>query len=163
MSYKFSSRSLSRFDGVHPDIRAVFTLALSRSPIDFTVLEGVRSVERQRKLVASGASTTMNSRHLTGHALDVAPLVNGAVSWDWPLYHKLAPVIKQAAKDLGVDLEWGGDWQSFKDGPHWQLSWKKYGKEDMVARSLPKPKPTKPTGLAAIIAAFFAIFGKGRK
>lgn len=135
MAFSFSQRSIARMDGVHPDIIAVMELALARSSIDFTVLEGVRSADRQREMVRIGASKTLNSRHLTGHAIDIAPLVDGDVSWDWPVYHKLAPIIKGAAEDLGVDLEWGGDWKSFKDGPHWQLSWNTYSKTDMVARA----------------------------
>lgn len=137
MGFKFSQRSKDRMKGLHPDIVSVMNLAIERSPIDFTVLEGLRSVERQKQLYASGASKTMNSRHLTGHAIDVAPLVDGAVSWDWPLYHQLAPVIKQAARDLRVSLEWGGDWRTFKDGPHWQLSWGVYNKDDMTPRAFP--------------------------
>jgi len=86
----------------------------------------MRTLARQKKLVASGASKTMNSRHLTGHAVDIAPLVGGKVSWEWPLYHRLAPIVKQAALDEGVRIEWGGDWRSFKDGPHWQLPWRDY-------------------------------------
>ena len=135
MAFSFSQRSKDRMKGLHPDIIAVMELAISRSPIDFTVLEGLRSIERQEQLYASGASKTMNSRHLTGHAIDVAPLVDGHVSWDWPLYHALAPVIKNAARELRVSLEWGGDWRTFKDGPHWQLSWGVYGKDDMTPRA----------------------------
>lgn len=135
MSHQFSQRSLDRMKSLHPDIVQVMNLAISRSPVDFTVLEGLRTVERQKHLVATGASKTMNSRHLTGHAIDIAPLDSGVVSWDWPLYHKLAPVIKEAAEELGVDLEWGGDWTSFKDGPHWQLSWNSYNKTDMSPRA----------------------------
>lgn len=173
MSYQFSQRSLDRMKSLHPDIVQVMKLAISRSPVDFTVLEGMRSVDRQKHLVAKGASTTMNSRHLTGHAIDIAPLDNGSVSWDWPLYHKLAPVIKEAAEELGVDLEWGGDWTSFKDGPHWQLSWNSYNKTDMSPRarlvradgsaavppSEPKPEasPVKSTTLQA--AAGTAVAG----
>ena len=134
MPYKFSARSLSRMNGVHPDLVAVMKLAIQRSPIDFTVLEGTRTLERQKKLVASGASKTLNSRHLSGHAIDVAPLVGGKVSWDWPVYYRLEPVIKAAAAELGVEIEWGGDW-SFKDGPHWQLPWGVYGENDMTPRA----------------------------
>ena len=68
----------------------------------------------------------MKSRHITGHAIDIAPVVGGVIRWDWPLYYKLADTMKQASKDVGVPVEWGGDWKSFKDGPHWQLPWKKY-------------------------------------
>jgi len=174
MSYSFSKRSLDRMRGIHPDLVQVMKLAISRSPIDFAVLEGLRTKERQQELVAKGASKTMNSRHLTGHAIDVAPLLNGQVSWDWPLYHQLAPVIKEAAEELDVDLEWGGDWTSFKDGPHWQLSWNTYGKNDLAPRArlvrpdasphIEEPKEVEtPRGIGGIIAAIInAIFG-GRK
>ena len=126
--FKFNTNSSKIISGVHPHLQAVMTLALSKSDIDFTVLEGMRLLSRQRVLVAQGASKTLNSRHLTGHAIDVAPLINGKVSWDWPLYHKMAVTIKAAAKELNIPLEWGGDWKSFKDGPHWQLPFKEYPK-----------------------------------
>jgi peptidoglycan L-alanyl-D-glutamate endopeptidase CwlK len=106
----------------------VIRTAAERSPLVFTVLEGMRTEKRQRELVKTGASQTMNSRHLTGHAVDIAPLVGGKISWDWPLYHKLAPVVKKAALDEGVPIEWGGDWRKFKDGPHWQLPFGRYPK-----------------------------------
>lgn len=149
MSYQFSKQSRERMRGVHPDIVRVMELAISRSPVDFTVLEGLRTKDRQRELVDRGASKTMNSRHLTGHAIDIAPLSGGAVSWDWPLYHKLAPVIKEAAEELDVDLEWGGDWTSFKNGPHWQLSWNTYGKTDMT----PRARLVRPDGTSAVPAS----------
>jgi len=120
------SRSRERLDGVHTDLIIVFATAIQRVDIDFTVLEGIRTLARQKKLVADGASKTMKSRHLTGHAVDIAPLIGGEVRWDWPLYDKLAIVIKKAAKDCDIPIEWGGDWKSFKDGPHWQLPWKLY-------------------------------------
>lgn len=126
MPYAFGSRSLKRLEGIHPDLRRVMDRAIATTDIDFTVLEGLRAMSRQRKLVASGASRTLRSRHLTGHAVDIAPLVDGKVSWDWPIYHRLAPTIKKAAQDVGVKIEWGGDWRSFKDGPHWQLPWRDY-------------------------------------
>lgn len=132
MAYILGARSLQRLTGVHPDLVRVMKRAISMSPIDFTVLEGLRTVERQKQLVAQGASKTMRSRHLTGHAVDVAPFLDSdgdgdkEVSWHWPHYAKLAPVIKQAAALEGVMIEWGGDWRSFKDGPHWQLGWKAY-------------------------------------
>jgi peptidoglycan L-alanyl-D-glutamate endopeptidase CwlK len=102
--------------------------AAALSDLDFTVLEGIRSVERQKQLVSQGASKTMNSRHLTGHAVDLAPMIAGEVRWDWPLYHKLAKIVKAAAADEKVPLQWGGDWRAFKDGPHWELPWKFYPK-----------------------------------
>lgn len=124
MGFKFGERSLKRLEGVNPDLVRVMHRAIAMSPIDFTVLEGLRSLARQHQLMALGATRTMKSRHLTGHAVDIAPLLGGTVRWDWPLYHQLAPTIKEAAKMEGVRIEWGGDWKSFKDGPHWQLPWK---------------------------------------
>lgn len=124
--FNLSARSKSRLIGVHPDLVKVVERAIQITEIDFVVLEGLRTLATQKKYVAQGASKTLRSRHLTGHAVDIAPWVGGTVSWHWPLYHKLAVAVKQAAKELNVPIEWGGDWKSFKDGPHWQLPWKGY-------------------------------------
>lgn len=124
--YKLGARSLERLEGVHPDLVAVVKLAIQKTEIDFTVLEGLRTKERQVQLVASGASRTMNSRHLTGHAVDLGAMLNGKVEWSWPLYDKIAKAMKGAAEELNIPVEWGGDFKSFKDGPHWQLSRDKY-------------------------------------
>jgi peptidoglycan L-alanyl-D-glutamate endopeptidase CwlK len=121
MAFKLGSTSLARLKGVHPDLVKVVQRAIEITPIDFTVLEGLRTRDRQKKLVARGASKTMNSYHLTGHAVDIAPLVEGKVTWDWKYYHQLAPAVKQAAEELGINITWGGDWKTFKDGPHWQI------------------------------------------
>lgn len=126
MAFKLSSRSLGRLAGVHDDLVSVVERAIQITEVDFTVLEGLRSKSRQKELVDSGASTTMNSRHLTGHAVDLGAWVTGGVRWDWPLYYKIADAMKQAADELGVAIEWGGDWVSFKDGPHFQLPWQAY-------------------------------------
>jgi peptidoglycan LD-endopeptidase CwlK len=128
MTIVLGPRSLSRLEGVHPDLVRVVKKAAALSDLDFTVLEGIRSVERQKQLVSQGASKTMNSRHITGHAVDLAPMIAGEVRWDWPLYHKLAKIVKAAAADEKVPLQWGGDWRAFKDGPHWELPWKFYPK-----------------------------------
>lgn len=124
-SYYLSNRSLSKLEGVHPDLVSVVKRAIELTTQDFSVIEGLRSLSRQKELVAAGKSTTMNSRHLTGHAVDIAPY---PLSWDWKYFYPIADAMKRAAKELKVDLEWGGDWTSFKDGPHWQLSWKSYPK-----------------------------------
>lgn len=128
MAFVFGSVSKKRLEGVHPDLVKVMELAIKRSPVDFSIIEGMRTLATQKKYLAAGATTTLNSRHLTGHAIDIAPYVNGKIRWDWPLYHKIAPVIKEAAKELGVPIEWGGDWKRFKDGPHFQLPFKQYPK-----------------------------------
>ena len=126
MTYSLSTKSKSRLIGVHPRLTDIVRLAITITPIDFAVLEGVRSIERQKELVKAGASQTMRSRHLTGHAVDLGAIVDGQVRWDWPLYDKIAVAVKEAARQLGVPIEWGGDFRSFKDGPHFQLPWGSY-------------------------------------
>lgn len=119
-----SPRDMQRLSGVHPDLVRVISRA--RASADFIVTEGLRSTERQRQLVASGASQTMASRHLTGHAVDVAALVGGVVRWDWPLYDRLALAVKRAAAEEEVAIVWGGDWPKFRDGPHFELDRRRY-------------------------------------
>ncbi|AHG23456.1 hypothetical protein O197_40 [Edwardsiella phage eiAU-183] len=128
--FKLSSRSLSRLDGVHPDLVRVVKRAIELTPVDFTVIEGRRSVERQREMVATGKSQTMNSRHLTGHAVDCAPLVAGAIPWnDRAPFKSVSDAMFAAAKEQGVAIRWGGDWnqngrsddERFYDGPHFEL------------------------------------------
>lgn len=118
--------SLAHLDGVHPDLVAVVHLAAKLSPTPFIITEGVRTRARQTQLVAQGASRTMNSRHLTGHAIDFAPVVAGKVTWKWPAFHPIADAFKQAAAELKVPISWGGDWKTFKDGPHIELNRKAY-------------------------------------
>ncbi|MDZ4737682.1 MAG: M15 family metallopeptidase [Rhodospirillaceae bacterium] len=124
--FNLGRRSRDRLKDVHRDLVRVVERAIALSDVDFTVLEGMRSVTRQKALVAAGASRTMNSRHLTGHAVDLGAHVDGELRWDWPLYHRIADAMKCAAEELGVQIEWGGDWHSFKDGPHFQLPRKLY-------------------------------------
>ena len=126
MTYKLGPTSLLRLQDVHPDLVNVVERAIELTEIDFTVLEGRRTKERQAELLKAGATTTMNSRHLTGHAVDLGALAGGKVRWDWPLYYKIADAMKAASAELGIPVEWGGDWKKFKDGPHWQLPYKEY-------------------------------------
>ncbi|WP_395651687.1 M15 family metallopeptidase [Brevundimonas sp.] len=116
-----SRRSRDRLVGVHPDLVRVVEAAIARTPIDFMVTEGLRTRERQAALVRAGASRTLNSRHLTGHAVDVCALVDGKVRWDWPLYPRIAGAFKAAALALDVPVIWGGDWPRLRDGPHFEL------------------------------------------
>ena len=120
--FVLGARSRSRLQGVHPDLVRVVERAITITPIDFTVVEGLRSKERQAELVKKGASRTMRSRHLTGHAVDLAPWEGGTAHWDWPRFRKLAPAVLEAAKIEGVAVTWGGNWTSFPDGPHFELS-----------------------------------------
>lgn len=123
VTYRLSLFSRNKLKGVHPDLVAVVGRAIQLTEQDFRVIEGIRTVERQRQLVAKGASKTMNSRHLTGHAVDIAPW---PITWDWEHFYPIADAMKEAARELDIPLEWGGDWNSFKDGPHWQLPWREY-------------------------------------
>ncbi len=121
--FRFSQRSEKNLAGVKPQLVAVVRRALELSDVDFGITEGLRTEERQKQLVAEGKSQTMNSRHLTGNAVDVVAYVGSAISWDWPLYEQIARAFKQAAAELGIAIEWGGDWKTLKDGPHFQLKW----------------------------------------
>lgn len=126
MSFTLSQKSKDRLTGVHSDLVELVERAIQITEIDFAVNEGVRSLARQEQLFAAGASKTMKSRHLTGHAVDLVAMIDGHVHWDWPLYHKLADAMKAASAELGIPIECGADWKSFPDGPHFQLPWKEY-------------------------------------
>lgn len=125
MSYMLGSRSKQKLEGVHSDLVKVVERAIEITEQDFSVIEGMRTIERQKKLLADGKSTTMNSRHLTGHAVDLAPY---PMSWDWKYFYPIADAMKEAAEELDVKIVWGGDWKSFPDGPHFQLDWGAYPK-----------------------------------
>lgn len=127
MTFALSRSSIAKMKGVHPDLVRVVKRAITLTLVDFAVTEGLRSKERQYELVAAGASWTIDSRHLTGHAVDVAAIVGGKAAWDWPLYSKIAAAMKDAAKIEKVPIEWGGDWsEKRRDGPHFQLPRKAY-------------------------------------
>lgn len=125
MTFKLSQKSLDRLTGVHPDLVACVKRAIEITTVDFTVLEGLRNPERQKTLMESGASQTLNSRHITGHAVDLGAWVDDQVDWSWPLYHQIAAAMKEAAKELDVAIVWGGDWK-MRDGPHYELDRRKY-------------------------------------
>lgn len=130
---------------VHADLQDVIRAASAQCDVPFTVIEGLRSIERQKKLFAQRASKTMRSRHLTGHAVDLWPLDDNGKALRsgaafpkrsqeardaderlWARLRVIAANVKQIAAERGVALEWGGDWASFPDGPHFQLSWGRY-------------------------------------
>jgi len=122
MTFKLGRKSREKLVGVKYDLVRVVERAIQLTDVDFIVLEGVRSPSRQLVLVNAGASTSLNSRHITGDAVDLGAMVGNVVRWDWPLYHKIAAAMKQAAKELDVAIVWGGDWKSFPDGPHFELA-----------------------------------------
>ena len=121
MGFKLSQRSLDKMIGVNPKLVEVVKLAITKSPLDFSVSEGLRTVERQKELVAQKKSQTMKSRHIVGEAVDICVLVDGKANWDFENYRKVADVFKECAKELNTKITWGGDWTSLKDGPHFQI------------------------------------------
>lgn len=108
--FKFSKRSINNMQGIHPHLRAWCDRLIQITPIDFVVLEGRRTIERQAQLVAEGASRTMNSRHITGHAVDLGAWL-GTIRWELTLYCRIAEAGRQACYDLGVPIRWGGAWK----------------------------------------------------
>jgi peptidoglycan L-alanyl-D-glutamate endopeptidase CwlK len=129
--FTLGHRSKQRLKGVHPDLVRVVENAIEISTVDFAVLEGVRNAVRQKKLFDSGASQTMNSRHIPGadgfaKAIDLGAWVDNQVDWSWPLYAQINAAMQQAAKIQNVLIIWGGGWRSFKDGPHFELDRKAY-------------------------------------
>jgi|TARA_R110000787_G_scaffold72633_1_gene161945 peptidoglycan L-alanyl-D-glutamate endopeptidase CwlK len=149
-NWVLSSRSRERLLGVKPELANTVKRALELSPIDFGVTEGKRSIERQKELVARGLSQTMNSKHLSGNAVDLVAYLSGRVCWEMSAYDELADAMKQAAKETEIAVRWGGAWQvrdirlhegtmedamnayidlrrsegrrPFLDGPHFELS-----------------------------------------
>lgn len=146
--FVFSNTSIKRLVGVNDNLVAVVKRALMLSEQDFAVLEGVRTKERQLELVRKGASQTKNSKHLLGRAVDLVPIVAGKVSWDWAYFYPIAEAMRAAAKELDVQVRWGGAWddvlndttapttklveayvekrrsqgrKAFTDGPHFEL------------------------------------------
>ena len=150
MTFKLSQRSIDRLEGVNPKLIAVVTRAIQLTTVDFGVTEGVRSEETQRKYVDAGKSQTMNSKHITGDAVDLVAYIGSSVSWELNLYDNIADAMKAAAIELDVSLKWGAAWnvpnicawtesmdkammhyiderrtqgrKPFIDGPHFELS-----------------------------------------
>jgi peptidoglycan LD-endopeptidase CwlK len=115
MAFKLSQRSLSRLDGVHPDMVAIVKRAIEITDVDFGVTQGVRTLEQQREYVRTGKSQTMNSKHLPqadgySHAVDVVAYVDGDIAWELNLYDNIADAFAEAARELGVSVKWGAAW-----------------------------------------------------
>ena len=152
-TFKLGKKSLAELDGVHPDLVAVVARAIELSVQDFSVHDGIRTIEEQKWLVQTGASQTLDSRHITGHAVDLVPYVNGKLRWEWEPIYRIADAVRLAARELGITLRWGGAWnidftasqdtpedlvtdytarrraegkKAFLDGPHYELPKAKY-------------------------------------
>lgn len=125
--YRLSNRSIANLQRVHPDLVACVVLAMYQyTEIDFMVIEGLRTDDRQRIYFEEGVTWTMNSKHLlqkdgTAHAVDLAPIIDGAVPWnDWSKFEQVNDAMVKAAEQVGTMISWGGNWKH-KDGPHFQL------------------------------------------
>lgn len=146
MTYRFSQSSMDKMAGVDHKLVKVAKRAIELSKVDFRITEGLRTLSRQRELVAKGLSQTLNSKHLTGKALDVVALVDGKVSWDMTHYFTIADAFREASLELNIPIRWGGCWdelgkfstakdaysiyislrrklgkRAFIDGPHFEL------------------------------------------
>jgi len=132
MTFQLSRRSIERLAGVHQDLVRVVRGAILHSKIDFAVVEGLRTLARQREYFDLGKTRTMRSRHLTGHAVDLVPLVDLdgdkdlEASWERAHFFPIVDAMRASAAAAGVLIEWGGDWKDFVDMPHWQLPWGRY-------------------------------------
>lgn len=108
--YKLGRHSLRELNGVNPILVDVVKIAIEITEQDFTVHDGLRTLQEQKILVARGASTTLKSKHLTGHAVDLVPYINGKLRWEWGPIYMIADAMRDAALDLGVSIRWGGAW-----------------------------------------------------
>lgn len=151
--FKLGEKSLKELNGVHPDLIAVVKRAIELSVQDFSIHDGIRTLAEQQQLVQSGASQTLDSRHITGHAVDLVPYINGKLRWEWEPIYKIADAVRMAAKELGTPIRWGGAWdvtltdtdespedlvhdytarrkkvgkKAFIDGPHFELPKSQY-------------------------------------
>lgn len=146
--FKLGEKSLKELNGVHPDLIAVVKRAIELTVQDFAIHDGIRTLAEQQQLVQAGASQTLDSRHITGHAVDLVPYINGKLRWEWEPIYKIADAVRMAAKELGTPIRWGGAWdvtltdtdespedlvldytaqrkkvgkKAFIDGPHFEL------------------------------------------
>lgn len=110
MPFTLGQSSRKELQGVHPDLIAVVERAIEITPQDFSVHDGLRTLAEQQALVASGASKTLNSRHITGHAVDLVPYINGKLRWEWEPIYVIADAVRNAAKTLQIPLCWGAAW-----------------------------------------------------
>ncbi len=110
MSFVLSERSLSRLEGVNDRLSKVVKSAIDYTKIDFGVTCGLRTVEEQKELVESGASQTMNSKHLDGNAVDLVAYIGPKISWELNVYDDVAEAIKTAAMEHDLSIRWGAAW-----------------------------------------------------
>lgn len=110
MTYRLGAASRRELTGVHRDLVRVVERAIEITPQDFTVHDGIRTIEEQRRHVAAGNSKTMKSKHLAGLAVDLVPWIEGKPRWWWPQIFRIAAAMHTSACDLGVTIRWGVVW-----------------------------------------------------
>ena len=115
MSFKLSNRSLGKLEGVHPDMVATIKRAIELTKVDFGISCGLRTVEEQKRLVATGRSQTMNSKHIPqsdeySHAVDCLAYIYGEVCWEINIYDDICDAMAAAAKETGASIKWGAAW-----------------------------------------------------
>jgi peptidoglycan L-alanyl-D-glutamate endopeptidase CwlK len=108
--YRLSRRSLDNLEGVQPALEAIVKRAINLTRVDFGVIQGLRTMDQQKKLHAYGASRTMKSKHLSGHAVDLMAYIGSRGCWEINLYDDIADAMKQAAIEQGTPLRWGAAW-----------------------------------------------------
>lgn len=181
MSFNLGRGSRAELVGVHPDLVRVVERAIQITRQDFTVHDGLRSVEEQREYVQRGVSKTMKSKHLEGLAVDLVPVINGQARWEWPPIYQIAAAMHAAAAELGVALRWGGVWDrnlndlpgdsaglqqavrdytarhpgpDFIDGPHYEIVSGSVVAAQPIAHPDPAEQPS--GGLGALLARLVA-------
>ena len=108
--YQLSKRSLDKLEGVDERLVKIVCRAIELTDIDFGVIQGLRTEEEQKALVAKGASKTMKSKHLEGKAVDLMAYVDGRGCWELAVYDNIADAMQQAATEEGVQIRWGAAW-----------------------------------------------------
>lgn len=108
--FKLDDKSEKELQGVKSPLVNVVRLAATRCEVKFAVHDGLRTLAEQEEMVSSGASTTLNSKHLTGDAVDLVPIINGKLRWEWEPIYKIAVAMRSAAQELNEKLRWGAAW-----------------------------------------------------
>jgi peptidoglycan L-alanyl-D-glutamate endopeptidase CwlK len=140
MTFALSRRSRDRLVGVAPELVAVVERAILLTKVDFGVTEGVRTLERQREMVAKGASQTMDSKHVIGRAVDLVAYVGPRISWELSLYNEVAEAMRTAAVLNSVPLRWGGAW-NVQDIRRWEGSMEDAMEHYVAARRAQGARP----------------------
>ena len=108
--FSLSKRSIKRLSGVDPKLVSVVKKAIKITKVDFGVVEGVRSLDRQKELYEKGASQTVNSKHLTGQAVDLVAFIDNRISWELSFYDEIANAMRIIAARTNTKIRWGGAW-----------------------------------------------------